>query len=120
MWLPVISDTNRALLTIHRSPNLSRKIVSSIRAAQRAAYVLTVAGIPADAVFEAQLGEGFRRWKVQPSIIEDLKKKAKSLGIWNIFLPKNHYKDGAGYSNLEYGLMAEQLGKSVIASEVCF
>lgn len=75
-------------------------------------------GIPADAVFEAQLGEGLDRWKVQPQVIEDLKKKAMALEIWNIFLPKNHYKDGAGYSNLEYGLMAEQLGKSIIASEV--
>jgi len=75
-------------------------------------------GIPAEAVFEAQLGEGPGRWKIQPSIIEDLKRKAKSLGIWNIFLPKNHYTDGAGFSNLEYGLMAEHLGRSVIASEV--
>ena len=48
----------------------------------------------------------------------DLKAKAKKLGIWNMFLPKNHFKEGAGFSNLEYGLMAEYLGKSVVASEV--
>ncbi|OBT98078.1 hypothetical protein VE01_03848 [Pseudogymnoascus verrucosus] len=75
--------------------------------------------IPADAVFEAQLGEGVDRWKIQPSIVEDLKNKAKALGLWNIFLPKNHYENGAGYTNLEYGIMAEQLGKSTIASEAC-
>jgi acyl-CoA dehydrogenase len=34
-----------------------------------------------------------------------------------MFLPKNHFKEGAGFSNLEYGLMAEYLGKSHIASE---
>lgn len=34
-----------------------------------------------------------------------------------MFLPKNHFKEGAGFSNLEYGLMAEYLGKSFIASE---
>ena len=34
-----------------------------------------------------------------------------------MFLPKNHFKEGAGFSNLEYGLMAEHLGKSGIASE---
>jgi acyl-CoA dehydrogenase len=34
-----------------------------------------------------------------------------------MFLPKNHFKEGAGFSNLEYGLMAEYLGKSGIASE---
>ena len=34
-----------------------------------------------------------------------------------MFLPKNHFKEGAGFSNLEYGLMAECLGKSRSASE---
>ena len=34
-----------------------------------------------------------------------------------MFLPKNHFKEGAGFSNLEYGLMAECLGKSRVASE---
>jgi acyl-CoA dehydrogenase len=33
-------------------------------------------------------------------------------------LPKNHFKEGAGFSNLEYGLMAEYMGKSRVASEV--
>lgn len=36
-----------------------------------------------------------------------------------MFLPKNHFKEGAGFSNLEYGLMAEILGKSRVASEAC-
>jgi len=36
-----------------------------------------------------------------------------------MFLPKAHFKEGAGFSNLEYGLMAEYLGKSRTASEVC-
>ena len=39
------------------------------------------------------------------------------MGLWNMFLPKNHFKEGAGFSNLEYGLMAEVLGKCLIASE---
>ena len=37
-----------------------------------------------------------------------------------MFLPKAHFKEGAGFSNLEYGLMAEYLGKSRTASEVRF
>lgn len=49
--------------------------------------------------------------------MENLKEKAKKLGLWNMFLPKNHFKQGAGFTNLEYGLMAELLGKSKIASE---
>ena len=35
-----------------------------------------------------------------------------------MFLPRNHYTQGAGFNNLEYGLMAEYLGKSKLASEV--
>jgi len=51
--------------------------------------------------------------------MDDLKKKARAAGIWNMFLPKNHFKDGPQFTNVEYGLMAEQLGKSITASEVC-
>ena len=74
--------------------------------------------IPADSVFQAQLGEGEQRWNTTPAIMETLKEKAKKLGLWNMFLPKNHFTQGAGFSNLEYGLMAELLGKSKVASEV--
>ncbi|KEF58000.1 acyl-CoA dehydrogenase [Exophiala aquamarina CBS 119918] len=74
--------------------------------------------IPADAVFQQQIGEGtVARFDAHPKVIEDLKAKARKLGLWNMFLPKNHFKEGAGFSNLEYGLMAEYLGKSITASE---
>lgn len=49
--------------------------------------------------------------------MEDLKTKARSLGLWNMFLPKGHYKESPGYTNLEYGLMAEWLGRSQTGSE---
>jgi hypothetical protein len=74
--------------------------------------------IPADAVYLRQIGETTQqRFSSHPSIIEDMKKRAQELGLWNMFLPKAHFKEGAGFSNLEYGLMAEYLGKSRIASE---
>ncbi|KAI2623217.1 acyl-CoA dehydrogenase NM domain-like protein [Hypoxylon sp. NC1633] len=73
--------------------------------------------IPADPVLEAQIGEGPSRWDHHPHIMEDLKEKAKKLGLWNMFLPKGHYKESPGWTNLEYGLMAEWLGKSRTASE---
>jgi len=75
--------------------------------------------IPADPVIACLTGEGTeKRFSAHPQIIEDLKLRAKELGLWNMFLPKNHFKEGAGFSNLEYGLMAEMLGKSLVASEV--
>jgi acyl-CoA dehydrogenase len=36
-----------------------------------------------------------------------------------MFLPKGHYKESPGFTNLEYGLMAEWLGRSHVASEAC-
>ncbi len=71
----------------------------------------------ADAVMESQIGTGDTRWNVHPPIIEDLKKRAQELGLWNMFLPKGHYKESPGFTNLEYGLMAEWLGKSRWGSE---
>jgi acyl-CoA dehydrogenase len=68
-------------------------------------------------VLEAQIGEGSARWEHHPAIVDELKTKARNLGLWNMFLPKGHYKESPGYTNLEYGLMAEWLGKSRVASE---
>lgn len=73
--------------------------------------------IPADPVLEAQVGSGDARWDHYPTIIDELKQKARALGLWNMFLPKGHYKESPGFTNLEYGLMAEWLGKSKSASE---
>jgi len=75
--------------------------------------------IPADPVFATQIGEGADRWAGHPQVVDDLKEEAKKLGLWNMFLPKGHYKESPGFTNLEYGLMAEQLGKSRVASEAC-
>ena len=52
------------------------------------------------------------RW--QPlELVEDLKVKAKSAGLWNLFL-----QDISGLSNLEYAPLAEMMGRVVWASEV--
>ncbi|KAL9090419.1 MAG: hypothetical protein Q9159_001948 [Coniocarpon cinnabarinum] len=76
--------------------------------------------IPADPVMRAMIGNSTKeRFSAHPQIMEDLKKRARELGLWNMFLPVNHFKEGAGFSNLEYGLMAEILGKSGTASEAC-
>jgi len=55
------------------------------------------------------------RWTVLP-IITELKKQAKELGLWNLFLPKSEL--GAGICNADYALMAEQMGRSFIAPEI--
>lgn len=78
--------------------------------------------IPADTVYEQQVsahgGDAKARFSTHPQVIEDLKARAQALGLWNLFLPRSHGGEGAGFSNLEYGLMAELLGKSAHAPEV--
>lgn len=78
----------------------------------------TAQGMPCDAVAHAQQAAMEKRFGVYPPVIDDLKEKAKKLGLWNIFLSSTHYTEGAGLTNLEYGLVAMELGKSSLASEV--
>src|ERR1700759_3882284 len=75
---------------------------------------------PAVPVYKQQDAEG-DRWKVIP-ILEDLKKKARAEGLWNMFMPPSSHEDdefrGAGLTNLEYAPLAEQMGHIGWASEV--
>jgi len=70
---------------------------------------------PKEHVFHEQIKEGEDRWNQYPSVIDELKDKAKSSGLWNLFLPESEF--GAGLTNYEYAHLAEQMGKSHIASE---
>ncbi|MBO9650393.1 MAG: acyl-CoA dehydrogenase family protein [Variovorax sp.] len=51
-----------------------------------------------------------------PAVIEELKAKAKSQGLWNLFLPDSEH--GAGLNNQDYAPLAELMGRSPIAPEV--
>ena len=66
-------------------------------------------------VFHEQINVGKDRWSSYPSVIDELKEKARSKGLWNLFLPESEF--GAGLSNYEYAHLAEEMGKSHIASE---
>ena len=70
---------------------------------------------PKEHVFHEQIQEGKDRWSTYPSVIDELKDKARSSGLWNLFLPESEF--GAGLTNYEYAHLAEQMGKSHIASE---
>ena len=60
-------------------------------------------------------GPDHTKWTVAPEV-EALKAKAREEGLWNLFLPDEEH--GAGLSTLEYAPIAEEMGKSFIASEV--
>jgi acyl-CoA dehydrogenase len=55
------------------------------------------------------------RWQ-PPAVIEELKARARTAGLWNLFLPDSEY--GAGLTNLEYAPLCEIMGRSPMASEV--
>jgi len=55
------------------------------------------------------------RWK-STRTIEELKSKARSEGLWNLFLPGD--ENGAGLTNLEYAPLCEIMGRSHMAPEV--
>ena len=68
----------------------------------------------AEDIYKKQVEEG-GRWCI-PQIMEDLKSKAKSEGLWNLFLPDSDL--GAGLTNTEYAPLCEIMGRSPIGAEV--
>src|ERR1700693_2541302 len=77
---------------------------------------------PAAETYDKQLEDfGANRWQVVP-VVEELKAKAKKEGLWNLFLPPSEHDEGdfhgAGLTNLEYALWAEEMGHVLFGSEV--
>lgn len=64
---------------------------------------------PAEAVYEEQMRAGGDPHH-HPPILEELKREARRLGLWNLFLPDPEL--GAGLSVLEYAPLAEITGRS--------
>ena len=62
---------------------------------------------PNEEEYYRQLNTG-DRWQVIP-LLEELKDRAKTEGLWNLFLPESEY--GAGWTNLEYAPLCEIMGR---------
>jgi acyl-CoA dehydrogenase len=87
----------------------SRKLQAEVREFMDA-YVYS-----AEEVYERQLDDMENRWNVVP-VMEELKAKAKSAGLWNLFLPESDR--GAGLTNMDYAPLCEIMGRSPIGPEV--
>jgi acyl-CoA dehydrogenase len=73
--------------------------------------------LPNEPVYEQQLRESGNPHS-HPPVMEELKERARALGLWNLFLPHRAPDDLApGLSNLDYAPLAEAMGRSHIASE---
>ena len=79
---------------------------------------------PGEAAYRAEMEANTRagnRWQALQTV-EKLKAKAKSAGLWNLFLPVDSASasgyHGAGLTNQEYAPLAEIMGRVPWASEV--
>ncbi|MFM7432996.1 MAG: acyl-CoA dehydrogenase family protein, partial [Gammaproteobacteria bacterium] len=54
---------------------------------------------------------------VPSKVIEELKPKARSAGLWNLFLPRSE-RAAEGLSNLEYAPLCEIMGRAPFAPEI--
>eukprot|EP01118_Nematostelium_gracile_P005628 TRINITY_DN1790_c0_g1_i1.p1 TRINITY_DN1790_c0_g1~~TRINITY_DN1790_c0_g1_i1.p1 ORF type:complete len:433 (-),score=121.36 TRINITY_DN1790_c0_g1_i1:14-1174(-) len=70
---------------------------------------------PNESVYVQQQNSLPSRWHIPP-IMEELKKKAKEQGLWNLFLPDSEF--GAGLNNLDYAYLCEIMGRAIIAPEI--
>jgi acyl-CoA dehydrogenase len=77
---------------------------------------------PAEEPYHRELLARADPWVTLPAI-EELKAQAREQGLWNLFLPPGAEVSGqpcgAGLTNVEYAPLAERMGRSLIASEVC-
>jgi acyl-CoA dehydrogenase len=71
---------------------------------------------PGEETYEQQLREAGDP-HADPPVMEELKEEARRRGLWNLFHPDPQY--GPGLTNADYAPLAEILGRSHIASEVC-
>jgi acyl-CoA dehydrogenase len=95
----------------------------------RVADFMTTQITPVEPDYHRDLAEARRTgdpWTPLP-VLAELKEKARALGLWNLFLPIEHAGEyaarfgtdgGEGLSNVDYAPLAEQMGRSAIASLV--
>jgi len=72
---------------------------------------------PNEGRFHGEIEENRRKgnaW-VPTRVVEELKQKGKTAGLWNLWLPESEY--GAGLANLEYAPLCEIMGRSHLGPE---
>ncbi len=63
---------------------------------------------------DAEVGPGVP----YPKILVEIRDRARSEGLWNMFMPDERY--GPGLTNWEYGILCEEMGRSPIAAPMAF
>jgi acyl-CoA dehydrogenase len=68
---------------------------------------------PNERVYQEQLEAGGDP-HAEPPVMQEIRAKAKGLGLWNLFLPDAEY--GAGLTNLDYAPLCEAMGRSPLGA----
>jgi acyl-CoA dehydrogenase len=74
---------------------------------------------PNEQAYAAQLHAALNRFAPMP-LMDVLKTKAKTAGLWNLFVPEDHaeFCDHGGLSNVDYAPLAEMMGRVIWSPEV--
>ncbi len=81
--------------------------------------------LPCEQAFYALTGSDGERWHYterQLEMLEDLKQQARVLGLWNLWLAGQHSTSAdtdLSLSTVDYAYLAEAMGQSRLAAEVC-
>jgi acyl-CoA dehydrogenase len=87
-----------------------------IHAALRRMIAEEIAPLDAEFLAEVDIGDRWAFTPRQTEILETLKARARSLGLWNLWL--SDPARGPGLTTVEYAWLAEEMGKSHLAPEV--
>lgn len=74
---------------------------------------------PNETAYAEQLHNASNRFAALP-LMDELKAKAKTAGLWNLFVPESHreYSDHGGLTNFDYAPLAEMMGRVIWSPEV--
>jgi acyl-CoA dehydrogenase len=84
---------------------------------QRVATFMDRFVYPAESRFQQEVAgnrRGGNPW-LTTEVVEELKREARTAGLWNLFLPDSEH--GAGLTNLEYAPLCEIMGRSPLGPE---
>jgi acyl-CoA dehydrogenase len=107
---------NRCIKSLFKEPKMDFTFSSRAQDyARRLSTFMDTHVYPVEQEMHHVMATAKNRWQT-PQLMEELKKKARAEGLWNLFLPDTHH--GVGLSNLEYAPLAEIMGRIPWSAEI--
>ena len=99
--------------TMHTVSEKSEALLASLKAFM-AEFIF-----PNELAYRHGLASAENRFAPLP-LMDDLKRKARDQGLWNLFVPPDHaeFSEQGGLSFLEYAPLAEEMGRVIWSAEV--